>query len=283
MSDDRTRPAHLTAFTSPAPRPAPSPTPLWEARARPGRTSAGTGTGTGTNHDGLGRHGGAGSGPARGKDSGGVAAEHAGAAPRTSGEGAGEVGGEVGAGAAAGPGGVGLGGARMRPVAVLVGLPGVGKSTVGRLMAKRLGVAFRDTDEDIERRSGMCVAQIFASYGEAVFRELERAAVHAALAGHEGVLALGGGAVLDPLTRALLTGGPVIHLDADVQEVLARPASVGARPLLATDPAARLRELAAHRAPLYRQVARVRVSTRATSAAQVTGAALRSLALTPAP
>lgn len=172
--------------------------------------------------------------------------------------------------------------AGMRPVAVLVGLPGAGKSTVGRLMADRLGVAFRDTDDDIECRTGRSVAEIFASAGERRFRELERAAVRAALAEHDGVLALGGGAVIDPATRTLLRNGPVVHVDADVQEVLDRGGAVAGRPLLNGDAAARLRELAVRRAPLYREVARVTVGVRGRSAAQVTRAALAALGLHPA-
>ncbi|WP_341846109.1 shikimate kinase, partial [Streptomyces europaeiscabiei] len=172
--------------------------------------------------------------------------------------------------------------AGVRPVAVLVGLPGAGKSTVGRLMADRLGVAFRDTDDDIEHRTGRSVAEIFASAGERRFRILERAAVRAALAEHDGVLALGGGAVIDPATRTLLRNGPVVHVDADVQEVLDRGGAVAGRPLLNGDAAARLRELAVRRAPLYREVACVTVGVRGRSAAQVTRAALAALGLHPA-
>ncbi|MFE4052984.1 shikimate kinase [Streptomyces sp. YIM B13518] len=170
----------------------------------------------------------------------------------------------------------------MRPLAVLVGLPGAGKSTVGRLMAGHLGVGFRDTDEDIEAGTGRSVAQLFAQDGGRRFRELERAAVRTALAEHTGVLALGGGAVVDPDTRGLLTGGPVVHVDAGVRDVLGRRGGVTGRPLLAGDAAARLRELAAQRAPFYREVARVTVPTRGRDAAQVAWVALRSLSLRPA-
>ncbi|MCX2927435.1 shikimate kinase [Streptomyces sp. NEAU-W12] len=169
----------------------------------------------------------------------------------------------------------------MRPLAVLVGLPGSGKSTVGRLMAGHLGVGFRDTDEDIVLGTGRSVAQLFSLDGERRFRELEKAAVRTALAGHAGVLALGGGAVVDPDTRRLLAGGPVVHVDAEVQEVLGRRGGVAGRPLLAGDAAARLRELAAQRAPFYREVARVSVPSRGRDAAQVAQAALRSLSLWP--
>jgi shikimate kinase len=87
---------------------------------------------------------------------------------------------------------------------VLVGPPGAGKTTVGRLVAARLGVAFRDTDADVEERAGRTISEIFVDDGEAVFRELERAAVADALAQHECVQSLGVGAVLDASTRVLL-------------------------------------------------------------------------------
>ena len=170
---------------------------------------------------------------------------------------------------------------RVRPSAVLVGLPGAGKSTVGRLMADRLGVAFRDTDEDVERFTGRTVARFFADEGEDRFRVLERAAVRAALDGHDGVLALGGGAVLDPVTRSWLMGGPVVHVDAGVDEILGRRGGVTGRPLLTGDTAGRLRLLSERRAPLYREVARVTVATRGLDAAEVTRTALLALGLEP--
>ncbi|MFE0318835.1 shikimate kinase, partial [Streptomyces albogriseolus] len=108
------------------------------------------------------------------------------------------------------------------PLVVLVGPMGVGKSTVGRLLAERLGVAYRDTDEDIVAEQGRTIAEIFADDGECAFRAIEARAVARALAGHDGVLALGGGAVLDPRTRALLSGRPVVFLDADAGEAVRR-------------------------------------------------------------
>ncbi|MCA1822798.1 MAG: shikimate kinase, partial [Frankia sp.] len=96
-------------------------------------------------------------------------------------------------------------------VCVLVGPPGAGKSTVGALVAARLSVAFRDTDDDVVAALGKPVADIFVDDGEEAFRTAERAAVVRALAEHDGVLALGGGAVLDERTRADLRGLPVVH------------------------------------------------------------------------
>ncbi|MCW2831955.1 MAG: shikimate kinase, partial [Aeromicrobium sp.] len=101
----------------------------------------------------------------------------------------------------------------MSPVVVLVGPPGAGKSTVGARIAERLGVAFRDSDTDIETGQGTSVQDIFIDHGEAHFRALEEQAVAAALTEHDGVLALGGGAVMSDATRALLEGHRVVFLD----------------------------------------------------------------------
>ena len=99
------------------------------------------------------------------------------------------------------------------PLLVLVGPPGAGKTTVGRILAEQRGVGFRDTDADVEAAAGKSVADIFVEDGEPAFRALERAAVDVALREHDGVLAVGGGAVLADETRALLTGHRVIWLD----------------------------------------------------------------------
>ncbi|NDK24004.1 shikimate kinase [Streptomyces sp. TR1341] len=98
------------------------------------------------------------------------------------------------------------------PLVVLTGPLGVGKSTVGRLLAERLGTGYRDTDDDIVAAEGREMADILADEGELSFRALERQAVARALRWHEGVLVLGGGAVLDSGTRALLAHHPVVYL-----------------------------------------------------------------------
>src|SRR5262245_64222118 len=108
------------------------------------------------------------------------------------------------------------------PIAVLVGPPGSGKSTVGELLAARLGTTFRDTDRDITTCAGRSIADIFIEDGEPVFRELERVAVRAALAEHDGVLALGGGAVADAGTRALLNRHRVVFVDVGLADAAAR-------------------------------------------------------------
>ncbi|WP_149184546.1 shikimate kinase [Streptomyces sp. TRM49041] len=148
-----------------------------------------------------------------------------------------------------------------RPVVVLVGLPGSGKSTVGRLLADRLGVGFRDTDADVEREAGLAVRDILLDRGEAAFRVLEREAVGRALAGHPGVLAVGGGAVLDDTTQRLLAGHRVVHLVVDPATAAGRVGTARSRPLLADDPAGELRVLASVRTPIYDRLARDRVRT----------------------
>lgn len=108
------------------------------------------------------------------------------------------------------------------PVVVLVGPPGAGKTTVGRAVADLLGVTYRDTDEDIVRTAGKPISEIFIDDGEPHFRDLERAAVAAALDGHDGVLSLGGGAVMDAGTRARLAGLPVVFLDVSLHDAVRR-------------------------------------------------------------
>ncbi|MFE4059985.1 shikimate kinase [Streptomyces sp. NPDC059096] len=159
---------------------------------------------------------------------------------------------------------------------------GVGKTTVGELIAARLGVVCRDTDADIVAAQGRPVSAVFAEDGEGYFRGLESAAVRTALAEHTGVLALGGGAVLDPGVRGLLAGRPVAFLDLDPDEAVARLGTDTTRPLLAVDPARRWRELADARRPLYAEVARVVVHTGGRTPEQVADAVLTALAAEPA-
>lgn len=147
------------------------------------------------------------------------------------------------------------------PVAVLVGPSGAGKTTVGRLLAERLGVGFRDTDADVEARAGKPVADIFVSDGEPAFRALESAAVAAALAEHDGVLALGGGAVLADANRRLLAGHRVVFLDVGVAAAAKRVGLARDRPLLSVNPRAQLRVMLAERRPVYESLATVTVPT----------------------
>ncbi|GAA3383397.1 shikimate kinase [Streptomyces racemochromogenes] len=165
------------------------------------------------------------------------------------------------------------------PLVVLVGPMGSGKSTVGGVLARRLGVPYRDTDADIVAAQGREISDIFVDEGEPYFRELERAAVAAAVAEHTGVLALGGGAVLDEGTRALLTGLPVAYLSMDVEEAVRRVGLGAARPLLAVNPRRQWRELMDARRHLYTEVARVVVATDDRTPEEVAQAVLDALEL----
>ncbi|MEI5521771.1 shikimate kinase [Streptomyces brasiliscabiei] len=156
---------------------------------------------------------------------------------------------------------------------------GVGKSTVGQLLAERLGVAYRDTDDDIVAAQGREIAEIFVEEGEAAFRAIEKQAVHTALAAHDGVLALGGGAILDADTRALLAGQRVVYLSMDVEEAVKRTGLNAARPLLAVNPRKQWRELMEARRSLYEEVATAVVATDGRTPEQVTRAALDALEL----
>lgn len=150
----------------------------------------------------------------------------------------------------------------MAPKAVLVGLPGSGKSTIGRRLAKALGVGLLDTDVAIEQRTGRSIADIFATDGEQEFRRIEEDVVRAALADHDGVLSLGGGAVTSPGVRAALAGHTVVYLEISAAEGVRRTGGNTVRPLLAgPDRAEKYRALMAKRAPLYQRVATMRVDT----------------------
>ena len=143
----------------------------------------------------------------------------------------------------------------------IVGPPGSGKTTVGTLLAQALGVSFRDTDTDIVERAGKPIPDIFVDDGEEHFRALEREAVAAALSRHDGVLALGGGAVLAESTRQLLAGQTVVYLTVDLSTAVTRVGLDQGRPLLAVNPRATLRFLMEQRKPLYEQVATHTVDT----------------------
>jgi shikimate kinase len=139
----------------------------------------------------------------------------------------------------------------------LVGMMGAGKTTAGRLIARRLKRPFYDSDQEIERRCGVKVPVIFEIEGEAGFRQREAAVIAELAALEDVVLATGGGAVLAPASRRLLAArGTVVYLHAQPEALYGRVRQDRNRPLLATaDPLGRLRELYAQRDPLYREIA----------------------------
>ncbi|GAA2673525.1 MULTISPECIES: shikimate kinase [Nonomuraea] len=144
---------------------------------------------------------------------------------------------------------------------VLIGPPGSGKTTLGRLLAQRLGLTFRDTDSDVEAVAGKAVSEIFIEDGEERFRELEHEAVRAALAEHDGVLSLGGGAILHEKTQELLGGHPVVYLEVGLADAVQRVGLGSARPLLVLNPRSQLKKLMDERRPIYERLAVLRVVT----------------------
>ena len=157
----------------------------------------------------------------------------------------------------------------MAPRVVLVGSMGAGKTTVGRLVAAALAADFLDTDELVERKAGRTVSEIFVDDGEPHFRALEREAVAEALATHDGVLALGGGAVLDGTTRELLDGHRVVFLRVGLTHAASRVGLGVSRPLLLGNVRGRIKQLLDERAPVYESVARHVVDTDGLSAQDV--------------
>jgi len=149
----------------------------------------------------------------------------------------------------------------MSPKAVLIGIPGAGKSTIGRNLARIWEVGFRDTDSDVEKSTGMTISDIFVQLGEPAFRELERNAVLTALKEHEGVLALGGGAVLDPVTQAALKDQEVVWLDVSLADAAHRVGLNTSRPLLLGNVRSTLKNLMDERAPIYAKVATHKIET----------------------
>jgi shikimate kinase len=147
------------------------------------------------------------------------------------------------------------------PRVVLVGPMGAGKTTVGRLLAARWAVPFADTDDVVEQAEGRTVSDIFVDSGEERFRALERAAVERALAGHPGVLALGGGAVMSEDTRATLAGHAVVFLRVGLTDAAARVGLGTSRPLLLGNVRGTMKALLDERTPVYESVSTGSVDT----------------------
>lgn len=169
----------------------------------------------------------------------------------------------------------------MPPRVVLVGPMGSGKTTVGRILAQRWDVGFRDTDADIQARAGKSVQDVFVDDGEPAFRAMEHEAVTVALAEHPGVLALGGGAVLDERTRVTLRAHRVVFLRVGVSDAVKRVGLGSGRPLLMGNVRARVKALLEERAAIYESVAEITVETDGRTPADVADEIERQLSPIP--
>ena len=166
---------------------------------------------------------------------------------------------------------------------VLVGMMGAGKTTVGRIVAARLGRPFLDSDELVEVETGRTVREIFETDGEAAFRRLEREVLERSLASPTpAVIAAAGGTVLDAANRAAMRGGAhVVWLRSDPAVLAGRVGGADHRPLLATDPEGVLRSMAADRAPRYREVADDVVDVDVLTAAEAAERVLAAVGVSP--
>jgi shikimate kinase len=164
-----------------------------------------------------------------------------------------------------------------RPLVVLVGPMGAGKTTVGQLVADAAGVALRDTDADIEASEGRMITEIFVDEGEPHFRALEREAVLVALAEHDGVLALGGGSVMDDDVKVALKGHRVFFLKVGMADAAKRVGLGQGRPLLLGNVRSRMKALLDERLPRYLDVADVVVETDGRTPHEVADEVLRAL------
>ncbi|MET9630923.1 shikimate kinase [Lentzea sp. NPDC006480] len=166
----------------------------------------------------------------------------------------------------------------MSPRFVVVGPPGAGKTTISELLAARLDLPFRDVDADIVELAGKPISDIFTDDGEPVFRAMEEEAVAKALVEHEGVLALGGGAILSATTRERLKGHTVVFLNVGMAEGVRRTGLATNRPLLSgVNPRATFKALLDARLPLYREVATVEVLTDSLDPQQVADAVIKGV------
>jgi shikimate kinase len=163
------------------------------------------------------------------------------------------------------------------PILILIGPPGSGKSTVGRLAAAKLGVPFRDFDDDLENECGLPAGELVVKLGRERFSEVESGLIGAVLADHAGVLALGGGTPLNPKIQEQLKSFHIVFLDVELDELLRREGLIPLHPWLLPHPRAHLRQLLAERRPVYEAVSRVVVPTTGRSAEDVAAEVLLTL------
>jgi shikimate kinase len=164
--------------------------------------------------------------------------------------------------------------------AILIGPPGSGKSSVGKSLAQRMGVAFSDTDTIIENKCNKSISDIFVESGEPYFREIERTVVLDRLENGEGVLSLGGGSVLDQQAQSALRNSPtpIVFLDVSLASASPRVGFNRDRPLLVGNPRAKWQELMNARRPIYEELATFTVSTDELTPSQVSSKIVELLA-----
>ncbi len=154
---------------------------------------------------------------------------------------------------------------------VLIGPPGAGKTSIGKALSKELGLAFIDSDSEIERISGKTISEIFVDQGEAVFRKTEVETVTRILAEFEGVVALGGGAPINPEIQKVLLNSeyPVIFIDVSISQAANRIGFNKDRPLLMINPRQQWLHLMSERRPIYEKLATITVSSDNSKPAEV--------------
>ncbi|MGH3601717.1 MAG: shikimate kinase [Pseudonocardiaceae bacterium] len=164
------------------------------------------------------------------------------------------------------------------PIVILIGPPGSGKSTVGRLVADELGIPFRDFDDDLQNECGLPAGELVVELGRERFSEIEGELIEPVLAEHAGVLALGGGTPLNPVVQEKLRDLHVVFLDVELDELLRREGLVPLHPWLLPNPRAHLRQLLADRRPIYEAVSSVVVPTTGRAAQDVAADVVSSIA-----